>query len=185
MKGRIEKNIGIWRKDLSQLEELKRGKWHPTNAERKRLDQKYDLTLKGANDVCSSLKSKIHASAIKIRKSEERKLQFHQNKLFRTNQGNLYDELNGKSVEKGEAQVPKAKEAMKFWSDIWSKPKEHANDAEWLARTRRKLENVEKQEDLIIDVDSVRAVVRKLSNWKAPGPDGAVRFWFKKCVWSS
>ena len=65
---------GVWRKVLSQLEELKRGKWHPTNAERKRLDQKYDLTLKGANDMCSSLKSKIHASAIKIRKSEERKL---------------------------------------------------------------------------------------------------------------
>ena len=146
------------------------------------MDQKYDLTLKGANDVCSSLKSKIHASGIKIRKSEEWKLQFHQNRLFRTNQGNLFDKLNGKSAEKGEAQVPKAKEAMKFWSDIWSKPGEHANDADWLARTRRKLENVEKQEDLIIDVDSVRSVVRKLSNWKAPGPDGVVGFWFKKAT---
>ena len=110
-KRRIEKNISVWRKDLSQLEELKRGKWYPSHSERKRLDQKYDLTLKGANDVCSSLKSKIYASGIKIKKSEERKLQFHQNKLFRTNQGNLYDELNGKSVEKGDAQVPKAKEA--------------------------------------------------------------------------
>ena len=130
--------------------------------------------------MCSSLKSKIYASGIKIKKAEERKLQFHQNKLFRTNQGNLYDELNGKSVEKGDAQVPKAKEAMKFWSDIWSKPGEHAEDAEWLARTRRKLGNVEKQEDLIIDVDTVRPVVRKLSNWKAPGPDGVVGFWFKK-----
>ena len=44
----------------------------------------------------------------------------------------------------------------------------------------RKLGNVEKQEDLIIDVDSVRSVVRKLSNWKAPDPDGVVGFWFKK-----
>ena len=126
--------------------ELKRGRWYPSHSERKRLAQKYYLTLKGANDVCSSLKSKIHASGIRIRKFEERKL-FNQNKLFRTNQGNLYDEFNGKSVEKGDAQVPKAKEAMKFWSDIWSKPGEHAEDAEWLARTRRKLGNVEKQED--------------------------------------
>ena len=70
---------------------------------RRRLDRKYDLTRKGANDVCSSLKSKIHASGIKIRKSEERKLHFHQNKLFRNNQGNLYAELNGKLVEKGES----------------------------------------------------------------------------------
>ena len=85
--------------------ELKRGRWYPSHSERKRLAQKYYLTLKGANDVCSSLKSKIHASGIRIRKFEERKLQFHQNKLFRINQENLYDEVNGKSVEKGEAQV--------------------------------------------------------------------------------
>ena len=51
-KRRIERNIGIWRKDLSQLEELKRGRWNPSSADRKRLDQKYDLTLKGANEVC-------------------------------------------------------------------------------------------------------------------------------------
>ena len=68
-KRRIEKNIGIWRKDLSQLEELKRGRWNPSEADRKRLDQKYDLTLKGANEVCSVLKLKIHSSAIKIQKS--------------------------------------------------------------------------------------------------------------------
>ena len=95
-KRRIEKNIVIWRKDLSQLEELKRGRWNPSEADRKRLDQKYDLTLKGANEVCSVLKLKIHSSAIKIQKSEDRKLQFHQNKLFKSNQSNFYDELNGK-----------------------------------------------------------------------------------------
>ena len=26
----------------------------------------------------------------------------------------------------------------------------------------------------------VRSGVRRLSNWKAPGPDGVVGFWFKK-----
>ena len=179
-KRRIERNIGIWRKDLSQLEELKRGRWNPSSADRKRLDQKYDLTLKGANEVCSVLKLKIHSSAIKIQKSEDRKLQFHQNKLFRSNQSNFYDELNGKLSDRDDPQVPKAKEAMKFWSDIWSKPEEHAKDAEWLARVKRKLGNVGKQEDLAIDVDAVRSVTRKLSNWKAPGPDGVVGFWFKK-----
>ena len=33
---------------------------------------------------------------------------------------------------------------------------------------------------MIIDVDAVRSVTRKLSNWKAPGPDGVVGYWFKK-----
>ena len=38
--------------------------------------------------------------------------QFHQNKLFRTNQGNLYDELNGKLVDKGESQSGLSLEIM-------------------------------------------------------------------------
>ena len=32
----------------------------------------------------------------------------------------------------------------------------------------------------MIDVESVRDGVRRLSNWKALGPDGVVGFWFKK-----
>ena len=39
---------------------------------------------------------------------------------------------------------------------------------------------MEKQNDLVIDVEMVRSGVRRLSNWKAPGPDGVVGFWFKK-----
>ena len=42
---------------------------------------------------------------------------------------------------------------MKFWSDVWSKSGDHAEDTEWLARIKRKLGNVEKQKDLIIDFD--------------------------------
>jgi len=77
-------------------------------------------------------------------------------------------------------EAPKAKEATKFWSDIWSKPGIHAEDAEWLGRVKGKLCNVEKQNDLLIDVGMVRSGIRRLSNWKAPGPDGVVGFWFKK-----
>ena len=39
---------------------------------------------------------------------------------------------------------------------------------------------MEKQNDLLIDVEMVRSGVRRLSNWKAPGPYGVVGFWFKK-----
>ena len=56
----------------------------------------------------------------------------------------------------------------------------HSSEAEWLGRVKRKLTNVEKQNDLLIDVEMIRCGVRKLSNWKAPGPDGVVGFWFKK-----
>ena len=138
----------------------------------------YDLDCKGANEVCAFLKSKIFSSSIKVKRFEERKIQFHQNTLFKNSQSKLYEELNGKT--RGEVIAPKAKEATKFWSDIWSKPGSHAEDAEWLGRVKEKLSNVEKQTDLSLDVDMIRSGVRRLSNWKAPGPDGVVGFWFKK-----
>ena len=170
----------MWRKDLSRLEELRRGRWKPSDPERMRLDKVYDLAGKGANEVCAFLKSKIQSSMIKIQRYEDRKVQFHQNKLFKNNQSNLYDELNGKSTSRENVQAPKAKEAMKFWSEIWSQAGEHDSSAEWLTRVKRKLGNIEKQNDLSIDVGMVRDGVRHLSNWKAPGPDGVVGFWFKK-----
>ena len=138
----------------------------------------YDLECKGANEVCALLKSKIFSSSAKLKRYEERKTQFHQNTLFKTSQRKLYEELNGKT--RGKVEVPKAKEATKFWSDIWSKPGKHSADAEWLGRVRRKLSDVEKQTDLLIDVEMLRSGVKRLSNWKAPGPDGVVGFWFKK-----
>ena len=88
--------------------------------------------------------------------------------------------MNGKSSNRENAQAPKAKEALNFWSDIWSKPGVHDTYAEWLNRVKRKLGNVEKQDNLAIDVGMVTAGVRRLSNWKAPGPDGVLGFWFKK-----
>ena len=99
----------LWRKDLSQLEELKRNRWNPSLANEKRLDQKYGLTLKGANEARSVLKTKIHSSAMKIRKYEKGKLELHQNKIFQSNQSDLYDELNGKLSDRGDSPSSKAK----------------------------------------------------------------------------
>ena len=177
-KRRIEKKVKEWRKDLSRIEELRRKNWKPSEAERSRMNKVYDLDCKGANEVCAFLKSKIFSSSIKVKRYEERKTQFHQNTLVRNGQSKLYAELNGKT--RGNAEAPKAKEATKFWSDVWSKAERHAEDAAWLERVKRKLNNVEKQRDLLIDVDMVRSGLRRLSNWKAPGPDGVVGFWFKK-----
>ena len=178
-KRRIERNIEVWRKDLSRLTEYRRDRWKPSSSEEKRLNRVYGLKEKGAKEVCAFLKSKIHSGHIKCQKFLERKVQFHQNNLFRNNQSNLYAELNGKE-DRGNAQAPKAKDATEFWSNIWSKPHSHDEEAEWLGRVRKKLARVEKQADVVIDVETVRAGVRRLSNWKAPGPDGVVGFWFKK-----
>ena len=59
-KRRIERSIVQWRKDLSRIEELRRGRWKPSESERKRMDKLYGLTEKGAKDFWAFLKSKVH-----------------------------------------------------------------------------------------------------------------------------
>jgi len=39
---------------------------------------------------------------------------------------------------------------------------------------------IEKQEDICITLQDVKAGIGRISNWKAPGPDGVRGFWFKK-----
>ena len=69
---------------------------------------------------------------------------------------------------------------MNFWKGIWSEAGQHDGKAEWLERVRRALSCVEQQKDVRVTLESVKAGVRRLTNWKAPGPDGVMGFWFKK-----
>ena len=52
---------------MSRIEELRRKNWKPSEAERKRMNDVYDLECKGANEVCALLKSKIFGSSEKVK----------------------------------------------------------------------------------------------------------------------
>ena len=45
---------------------------------------------------------------------------------------------------------------------------------------RGELQREGKQENVVVGLDDVRARIRKMASWKAPGPDGVRGFWFKK-----
>ena len=55
---------------------------------------------------------------------------------------------------------------------------EHKRDAGWLNDLKGKTQ-VEQQDDLTIDIDKLRAILRKIPNWTAPGPDNVQGFWLK------
>ena len=102
-----------------------------------------------------------------------------QNNLFKNNQSQLYKELGGTS-NGGSNQVPDAGEAREFWERIWSVEKTHNGDASWLDEVRKTFDGVGQQEQVVLQVEDVKAGIRKMANWKAPGPDGVRGFWFKK-----
>ena len=174
---RIETSIKGWRKDLSQVEEIRKG----TNVGmkvRKVLDRKYNLTERGAASVSTFIKGKIEAGNKKIQWFVQRKVARRQNNLFQNNQRQLYKELGGASGNTNE--VPDAAESKKFWEGIWSVETEHDKDAVWLDDIKKKMGNIEAMEDIVISAEDVLYVIRKMTNWKAPGPDRVRGFWFKK-----
>ena len=93
------------------------------------------------------------------------------------NQSQLYKELGGRAKL---GQAPNGEEATKFWSEIWSVQKRHDEGATWLGEVRDRMSGIEKQEEVKIDIKDVEHGIRKMENWKAPGPDGVRGFWFKR-----
>ena len=41
------------------------------------------------------------------------------------------------------------------------------------------LSEIEKQGDIRISAENVKTVIRKITNWKVPGPDCVQGYWFK------
>ena len=174
---RTDTSIKGWKKDLSKVEEIRKG----TNVGmkvRKVLDRKYNLTERGRASVSTFIKGKIDAGNKKIQWFVQRKVARRQNNLFQNNQRQLYKELGGAAGNTNE--VPDAADSKKFWEGIWSVETEHDKDAVWLDDMKKKMRNIEEMEDIVISAEDVLYVIRKMTNWKAPGPDGVRGFWFKK-----
>ena len=92
-KRRIQNKINNMRKDISRLKELE-----TQNLKNKKLvdelTKKHQLSKKNIKQVVEELKQHTRALSKKIERYENRVKQYHQNKLFQTNQKDLYKELN-------------------------------------------------------------------------------------------
>ena len=174
---RLDRSVEVLRKDLGRLNEIARGK----RLQQKSTDEferRYQLTLKGTQSVISLLKGKITAASTKIRLYKEANLKKRQNNLFKSNQRQLFKELGGSG--KNNNPPPDPEDAKRFWSDIWSQASDFNREATWLPGVEDKLKEIRQQEDLVILLEDVQGIVKKMTNWKAPGPDGVRGFWFKK-----
>ena len=174
---RLDRNLEVWRRDLARVNEVARGnRLKQTSIEE--LERRYQLKIKGTQSVISLLKGKITAASTKIRLYKEADLKKRQNNLFKSNQRQLFKELGGKGNNNNPP--PEPEDAKKFWADIWSQASDFNREAVWLPGVEEDLKDTRQQEDLEILLEDVQAVVKKMTNWKAPGPDGVRGFWFKK-----
>ena len=174
---RIEASIVRWRRHLSQLEEIRKGKVVGEKV-RRELDRLYSLTDRGALAVGTFLKNKIMAGATKIRWFEEKNLMRRQNNLYQNNQRQLFKELGGAACGTGE--IPDAAKSKAFWEKLWSEEVDFNRKAAWLGDIRLRMREVKPMEDVVVDIDLVKRGIGRMTNWRAPGPDMVRGFWFKR-----
>ena len=159
------------RKDPSQLEQVCRNECSRPRI-RNQLWRKYQIETKGVAVEIEELKQRISAKAHKIERYNDRSLQYQQNRLSEVNQRQFYKELD--DPQRNDQPTPDANEGREFWRNIWDRPVKHRRDSGWLNDLKGKTQ-VKEQDDLTIDIEKLRAIVRKIPNWKAPGPDNVLQ----------
>ena len=172
---RIVEKQNMLRKELGQLNRMKRNELKNENTISK-LKKKYQIEKKGLQVVHEEVQQKLVATGAKLERYDNRTKQYRQNRLFETNQKKLFEELDG--VER-ETVVPDAEESTRFWSEIWDNPVKHKENPEWLKNVEDELTGLGVQENISIEITKLRKQIRKIPNWKSPGPDGVQGYWIK------
>ena len=116
-----------------------------------------------------TLHQKVAALSRKIARFTARVEGLHQNKLFASDQRKFYKQLTSDGVVTDKS--PYSDAIIKFWSMLWGDTAPHNRDAVWIKSTELNLHNLCAKETLVITPRLVAAAVKRLSNWKAPGPD--------------
>ena len=169
---RLEDKIKNIRKDISKMTAAKTGKHHLTWT----VNRRYWVQERGIDHAVEDAKQRLTALSHRIQRYKARKEQYRTNKLFRTQPGRIYQEL--KDPKSNQAQpVPDKKETEEFWKNIWGVAKQHNSEAAWIQDIKDQNKDIPQQPSMEISVDDVQQKVKRMSNWKAPGPDQVQAFW--------
>lgn len=178
---RLEKKISVMRSELTKLLNLK------SNTNRKQyvpLLKKYNLkphtqTFKNnLTIVTDTLKQKISAQGKRLKRYNKSLKRKQDNKTFQNGEKKFYQKVNQEGETK-ETKPPKEEEVFNFWNDLWSKEVHHNKNSEWITEERASKQNVERMEVQAVTLNDVKEAVKKLNNWKSPGPDKIQNYWWK------
>ena len=110
---------------------------------------------------------RITAISAKVRRYQGRVDSYKQNRLFENNQRQFYRELD-EDKESCDNDQSVTEESKQFWGNICSQSADNKKDTKRLQDLRREV-NVKKQEK--IDITTGSLILRRMPNWKSPGPD--------------
>ncbi|XP_045471751.1 uncharacterized protein LOC123678658 [Harmonia axyridis] len=175
----LRKEIGILHSYLNNINPSNRvqKKVH-SYAKKMKLKQKdpqFHLKLKTRAEI---LKQKIAALGNRLKRYNKRTQRYRQNNLFTGNQKEFY-----RSLEEDQGNLdttpPKPEDMRKFWSNIWSKGKDHNTEATWIKTEMEELRELEEMAPMQVTEEDVRATIGRMKNWTSPGIDVIQNFWWK------
>ena len=165
------------RKNVAVVQQMEKG-----NLKNKKksveLEKRFKIRERGTKTVIEILTERIKATSAKIQRFRDRNEGYILNQTFQTHQKRVYSKLRESSNHQ-EQEIPDAKATKEFWENIWSNPATHNKNSKWLEELKREKDGKEKQENITITLEKVRKQLKKVPNWKAPGPDGVQGFWLK------
>ena len=177
-KRRTESKINAFRKDVSLIE-----RWETVmlrkESQKTRLDHLYRVKWKRYERAAEELKQRTKAKAATLKRYKNRVNQYRQNRLLQSNQSKFYQELDGKSHE--ENIIPDKEKTREFLSGIWEKNVKHSKNADWIQKVAEEMDS-SKQQNIDITPTKIKKRIRKISNWKTPGPEGVHGYWINMLV---
>ena len=175
---RLSRKIDLLRGDLSRLKETQAGRLQCAE-KKQRLFCKYNIPEKSISSQIEALKQQVQAYQGRLDRYRKQKLKKSQNFLFANNQRELYRKLNALHASDLQGEPDKVEIKM-FWEQLWSNSVDHNKNAEWLLTLKDMFaESVHDQAAFKITSVSVSQVLKRFSNWKAPGSDAVHAIWLK------
>ena len=124
------------------------------------------------------LKQKIYAWANRIRRYKKRVERYTLNRMFQSDQKWVYRNWDKPVKQRNNNDLPSKDNTNNFWRNIWSIPVSHT-EGDWIREIERICEPIEVMPAIRIYTEDVANAVRRMPNWKSPGPDGLHNFWLK------
>ncbi|XP_075210574.1 uncharacterized protein LOC142317920 [Lycorma delicatula] len=127
------------------------------------------------HEVLDLLKQRLMVLSCRLRRYRQSNMRREQAHLFRTNQKELYKQLQVSPQQQPQANAsPTSEEVLGYWGPLWSCSSQHNSGERWIREERKRVDRVQTMVDNLITLEDVQEAIRKTHNWRAPGIDGAV-----------
>ena len=165
--------IRKYKQDLSRMLSFSAGKLL-NQSKINDLVNRYALNCRSVVVVCEEVRQTIKTLSHRLAHYRQRRSCHRQNQLFTNNQHKFYQLQLGKHNDS--AEPPPREETLHFWNELWGKPAHFNKNASWLSSfnpgATMSFTN--------LDTNDFFSVMKRMPNWKSPGPDLIHGFWLKK-----